>query len=115
VAGRPRKELNAEQVHKLARLGCTQEEIADILGCSQATISERFSIECSHARAELKMSLRRAQVHRATKDRSDTMLIHLGKVYLGQGTTIDSDALRDLLTEALHGGPVAPGAGEVPG
>jgi hypothetical protein len=30
------------------------------------------------------MSLRRAQTVRAIKDRSDSMLIHLGKTYLGQ-------------------------------
>jgi hypothetical protein len=30
------------------------------------------------------MSLRRAQYLRATKDRSDTMLVHLGRNYLGQ-------------------------------
>jgi hypothetical protein len=114
VAGRPRAPIDAEQVFKLAKIGCTQDEIADIFGVDQATISRNFSSEYARARAECKMSLRRAQYVRATKDRSDTMLVHLGKVYLGQGGSIDADALRDALVEALDGGPVPGGAGEVP-
>jgi hypothetical protein len=76
--------ITADQVERLARFGATQEEIAEILGVSQPTISQRFGMEYHRARASLKMSLRRAQVRRAVKDRSDTMLIHLGKNYLGQ-------------------------------
>jgi DNA-binding XRE family transcriptional regulator len=89
--GRPRKPIDAEQVYKLARLGCTQEEIADIFDVSQQTISDRFSVECSRARASLKMSLRRAQLHRAIKDRSDSMLIHLGKNMLGQSDRLQAE------------------------
>lgn len=83
--GRPLLPLDAEQVYKLARLGCTLEEIADILGCNRQTITNRFSQEVANARATLKSSLRRAQLKRAIRDRSDSMLIHLGKNMLGQG------------------------------
>ena len=83
--GRPLKPIDADQVYKLARLGCTQDEIADVFGVDQATISRRFASEFARARGECRISLRRAQFRRAIKDRSDSMLIHLGRVYLGQG------------------------------
>ncbi len=83
--GRPRKELDAEQVYKLARLGCTQAEIADVFGVGQATISRNYGSDYARAQGEFKTSLRRAQYLRAVKDKSDTMLVHLGKHWLGQG------------------------------
>lgn len=82
--GRPLKPIDAEQVEKLARIGCTQDEIADVLGCSQGLISQRFLMEYTRGRASLKTSLRRAQAIRAIRDRSDKMLIHLGQNMLGQ-------------------------------
>jgi hypothetical protein len=82
--GRPLKPIDAEQVYRLARLGCTQQEIADFFGCHPDTIRDRFSTELARARAAWKMSIRRAQTVRAIRDRSDTMLIHLGKTELGQ-------------------------------
>lgn len=85
LVGRPLKEIDAEQVFKLAAVGLTQKDIAEFFDVSQPTISERFSIEYHRARRYWKLSLRRAQFVRATRDRSDSMLIHLGKTYLGQG------------------------------
>ncbi len=82
--GRPPKELNADQVYKLARIGCTLDEIGDILDCSGQTIARRFGEELARARGDFKSSLRRAQYMRAVKDRSDSMLIHLGKHWLNQ-------------------------------
>ncbi len=81
---RPLTPIDAEQVYKLAKLGCTQEEIGEFFGVSQTVISTRFAMEYSRARADWKQSLRRAQTIRALRDRSDNMLIHLGKTYLGQ-------------------------------
>lgn len=81
---RPLKEIDGEQVYKLAKLGCTQEEIADFFGCARSVITVRFATEYTRARSGWKQSLRRAQTIRAIKDRSDNMLIHLGKSYLGQ-------------------------------
>ncbi len=87
--GRPLKQIDAEQVYKLARLGLTHEDIAEVFNVDRSTISKRFSQEFTCARAEWKTSLRRAQTIRAVKDRSDTMLIHLGKTYLDQTDRID--------------------------
>lgn len=83
-AGRPRKELDAEQVYKLAKLGCTLEEIADVFNVSVSTISTNYREVCQRARGEMKTSLRRSQYLRAVRDKSDKMLIHLGMQYLGQ-------------------------------
>ena len=113
--GRPRKKIDPEAVRRMAALGCTQDEIADVLGCDQATISKRFSSEFACARARWKTSLRRAQTIRAVNDRSDAMLIHLGKVYLGQAATGDGGALDDILDGVLAGGEDPADPGEVPG
>ncbi len=40
---RPRKNIDPEQVRKLAGLGLTQRDIASFVGCSQSLISQRFS------------------------------------------------------------------------
>lgn len=89
--GRPRIELNWEQVNECARIGCTGEEIASILGCSYDTLERRvketFEMPCAEylksQRGEVCASLRRTQLRLALKgDR--TMLIWLGKQLLGQ-------------------------------
>ena len=86
---RPLKPIDAEQVFKLAQFGCTQKQIAEFFGCHPDTIRDRFSSELSRARAAWEMGLLRAQTVRAIRDRSDTMLIHLGKTYLGQTDRLD--------------------------
>jgi len=40
---RPRKNIDPEQVRKLAGLGLMQKDIASFFGCSQSLISKRFS------------------------------------------------------------------------
>jgi hypothetical protein len=80
---RPRKEIDADEVYEWAKDGCTQEEIANHFGCARSVISERFRQEFELGKAASKTSLRRMQFDKARAG-SDTMLIHLGKVYLGQ-------------------------------
>lgn len=81
--GRPRKDVDGDQVLKLARLGCTNGEIGDFFGVSDETIRIRFVDELSLGRADQKISLRRWQAKSAHAG-SVPMLIHLGKQYLGQ-------------------------------
>ncbi len=85
---RPLAEVDADVVFKLAKIGCTQEEIGEFFGCDGSTISRRFSKEFYLGRAACKTSLRRWQMKRAHAG-SDPMLIHLGKVYLGQSDKLD--------------------------
>jgi len=80
---RPPIEIDAEQVLKLAQLGCKTEEIADYFKCSTDTIQRRFAAELTKGRADLRMSLRRWQLASAQKG-NVVMLIWLGKQMLGQ-------------------------------
>jgi len=80
---RPKADINAQQVFKLARLGATQPEMADFFGCDPSTISKRFSQEIAKGQAELKLKLRRLQF-RAAESGNVSMLIWLCKNILGQ-------------------------------
>jgi len=83
--GRPRFEIDYETVEKLASLQCTQAEIASYLGCSVDTLQadEKFSGLYKAGMDKGRMSLRRHQ-WRALEEGNSTMLVWLGKQYLGQ-------------------------------
>src|ERR1700722_3452119 len=81
--GRPLIPIDAEEVLKLAQLGCKNDEIADFFGCSAQTIESRFQPELDKGRSELKISLRRLQIQAAEKG-NVVMMIWLGKQLLGQ-------------------------------
>lgn len=79
---RPRKEVDKEQVEKLASLQCTLDEIAAFFNVDKSTISRRFATEIKGGREKGKTSLRKYQFDLAKK--SAAMAIFLGKNYLGQ-------------------------------
>lgn len=81
--GRPKKDIDEDEVFKLASYGCTQEEIADFFDCTHAVISVRFRQAFQLGKASVRKNVRMWQMRRAQKG-SDTMLIHLGKHYCGQ-------------------------------
>lgn len=85
MAGRPKIEINWEDVRKLSLLQCTQNEIASFLGVSVDTLLRRKEFCVLHKKGmeEGRMSLRRLQWKKA-QDGNTTMLIWLGKQYLGQ-------------------------------
>ena len=81
---RPKKyNINTKQVSKLAKLGCTNKEIADFFGCSADLIEKSYSEFLTKGRAEMKMRLRQLQWKSAEKLNA-VMLIWLGKQMLGQ-------------------------------
>jgi hypothetical protein len=82
-AGRPRINLEPEQVRKLAAIHCTVDEIADVMGVGRDTIYRNYKDSLDMGRAEGKMSLRADQL-KAAKNGSGIMLIWLGKQILGQ-------------------------------
>ena len=80
---RPKKQISEKQVTALARIGCTVAEIASIVDCKKRILELRFLPAIETGRVALSQSLKRKQVTMALKgDR--TMLIWLGKQYLGQ-------------------------------
>lgn len=87
--GRPRKQIDIEAVEELASEGCTQEEIADVLGFSRSTFHNHKEAKEAYKRgiANLKISLRHWQVQLA-KSGNAQMLVYLGKVILKQSEDI---------------------------
>jgi len=83
VVGRDQKVIPPEEVFKLAQIGCKDTEIADWFGVDSNTLRYNFSVELLKGREALKQSLRRAQLSVALNG-NPTMLIWLGKQYLGQ-------------------------------
>jgi hypothetical protein len=81
--GRPRKEIDESAVIKLAKLGCTSDEIGHIVGLDGSNIRRRYGPLLKAVKSETKSALRRAQLNKAFN--GDTaMLIWLGKNWLKQ-------------------------------
>jgi len=86
--GRPKKELDEEQIRELASIQCTNGEIAAVMRCNVDTLHDRFSDVIKDAREAGKTSLRRAQFKKAMEG-NPALLIWLGKFYLGQKEEIN--------------------------
>lgn len=88
LRGKPKIDLM--HVKGLAAIGCTYSEMAMILGCTAEWISKEkgenpaFAIALEQGEGEIKSSLRRAQLDEAINGRNASLLIWLGKQYLGQ-------------------------------
>ena len=98
--GRPKLNINEEQVGRLASIDCSYDEMALILGCSESTLHKSFSSVIEKGRADGKSSLKRTQFKiamgspavydsegnklQAETLPNPTMLIWLGKIRLGQ-------------------------------
>lgn len=100
-----KKDIDFEQVRKLAAIGCTDVEIGDIVGCSHDTLTRRFKEDLVLGRANGKMSLRRKQWETALSG-NVTMLIWLGKQILGQADkqVIDQNITTDDIINVTIGG-----------
>jgi hypothetical protein len=72
-----------QEVEDLAAIGCNNKEIAQWFGVDDATLGYNFKQELEKGRANLKQSLRRAQLKLALTGNA-VMLIWLGKNILGQ-------------------------------
>jgi hypothetical protein len=112
--GRPRIEIDIALVEELCQIQCTGEEIASALKVSYDTLNRRVKEETGESFADFfkkhsesgKSSLRRMQWKAAQKGNT-TMLIWLGKQYLGQRDTPkdddDNKAKLDKLVQAIEG------------
>lgn len=83
--GKPKFIVDYEACEKLASLMCTQAEIASYLGCSLALLEHDKKFQEVHRKGmdKGKMSFRRMQ-YKAAEEGNSTMLVWLGKQYLGQ-------------------------------
>lgn len=80
--GRPKVEIDQEQVVKLAKLGANNTEIADFFDCSESVIRKRFNGVLKQARSHLKMRLRQAMIDSAIHKNNVVAQIWLSKNYL---------------------------------
>jgi len=94
---RKHRNVKAEQVKELARLGLIAPEIAAVLECSVATLYRHFEKAIKEGHEHMRSSLRRKQFTLAMEG-NPTMLVWLGKQYLGQRDNLE-------LTGA-QGGPI---------
>lgn len=97
LGGRPRKEINIDQLEEMVKIQCTAEECASVLGVSSDTLDRRLKEEGFAGFAEFfkkysddgKSSLRRAQWKAAVENGNPTMLVWLGKQMLGQSDKVE--------------------------
>ena len=107
ATGRPKKEIDKKIFENLCGLQCTLEEIAGVFDCSPDTIERWCKREYKQTFAEVykkhsakgKTSLRRTQFKLAEK--SAAMAIWLGKQWLGQKETNDTDEITLLRLDEL--------------
>lgn len=112
---RPQKEatLSEDQIVRLASVGCTDEEIATLASLSETELKRSFGPLLKRGRADLRDTLRTAQVRKAlgvmvekmtddgpviyTTPPDSTMLIWLGKQYLGQSDKTETKDTTELI------------------
>lgn len=97
MAGRPKKKIDYQTVEKLANIQCTQEEISNFLGISTRTLQKdkEFLRIYKKGLENGKMSLRRMQFKKAN-DGNVSMLIWLGKQYLGQTEKVEKNNTHEI-------------------
>lgn len=94
--GRPKIEINEDQLEKLASILCTMEEMASFFECSVDTLERNFADTIKKGKDKGRMSLRRLQFEKAQSGNT-TMLIWLGKQMLGQKDKIETSENNDPL------------------
>jgi hypothetical protein len=77
-------DIDPKMVEQLARIQCTTQEIASVLGIDQQTVIQNFNDAITKGKSSGNADLRRAQWRKAVVDKNPSMLIWLGKQYLGQ-------------------------------
>jgi UV DNA damage repair endonuclease len=89
------REIDIDIVEALARVGCTQEEIAHQVGvkpnhfCELKKQRPEIQEALDRGKADLHKSIRHAQVKAGVDEGNVPMLIHLGKAYLGQSEKLN--------------------------
>tara|TARA_R110001632_G_C11265888_1_gene410371 strand:+ start:483 stop:1004 length:522 start_codon:yes stop_codon:yes gene_type:complete len=101
--GRPKIDLNLEELERLSRLNCTMPEISAYFDIPLRTLEDKFANELDvrkaieKGRATGKLSLRRRQIQIMEETNNPTMAIWLGKQLLGQ--TDKQEIIQDINIE----------------
>jgi DNA-binding CsgD family transcriptional regulator len=93
-----KKNIEEKTIQKLASYGLTNKEIAEALGYDDNTLKRKFEIFLIKGRANLKVRLKRKQIQVAMQG-NVTMLIWLGKQYLGQAEKIEESGEYKIIVE----------------
>lgn len=109
-AGRPRLVIDKDLLEQLAKIQCTMEEIAAVLGCSVDTLERNFADTIKKGKDEGKASLRRLQ-WKGAQDGKPAMLIWLGKQVLAQKETVITEHTGELTIRKIQRTIVDPKAG----
>ena len=80
----------------LASFGCSFFEIAKYFACDEGTIRQQFREAYDQGRQDMKIKLRQAQWKGALEHGNTSLLIFLGKNYLGQSDKTDLEATNNL-------------------
>ena len=106
--GRPRIELDPKQAKIFGYFRATYQTMAEQIGCSHDTIQREmdrensdFASEYKKGFAAMKMKLSEAQVKTAIDEHNPTLLVWLGKQYLGQKDVPDSENENKTITMIL--------------
>lgn len=91
------KKVDLKLVEDLARIGCTQDEIGEIVGITARHLRNIARAELDRGFANMKTSLRRWQYKKA-EDGNVAMLIWLGKQYLGQSERQETKLTEEVVT-----------------
>lgn len=98
MAGRPKLQLNETDIHDLAAIGCTQDEICSLLGCNPTTLRDKYSAVYEKGNNVMRESIRRKRLKIAMDDTHKmqaSMLMFLSKVVLGEKEYSVIDSPRD--------------------
>jgi hypothetical protein len=87
--GRPLIKIDPATVGTLAGIGCSNKEIAAVVGCSVDTLADRFSMEIEKGKENGKTRLRKKQFELALGG-NVALLIWLGKQMLGQAEKVEA-------------------------
>lgn len=96
---RPKCSIKNNKIQLLASKGLKITEMADLFGVDRDTITSRFSAEITKGKADLRKNLRSAQI-KAALNGNPSMLIWLGKQYLGQSDTSIDEHILEAMKEA---------------
>jgi len=97
---RPRKQIDPDQVRRLAMINCTMVEIAAVVGCSVDTIERRFADVVKEGHEQGKSSLKRMMWESCQKG-NVSMMIFLSKQMLGY-----SDKVEQKVDTIVNGEPL---------